>query len=386
MRFPEFDGEWSMSSLGECCGDFEYGMNAPAKKFDGINKYIRITDIDDETNRYDDNNPVSPDGNLDNKYIVKKNDILFARTGASTGKTYLYNPNDGKLYFAGFLIRANVKDCNDARFVFQLTQTSKFKKWINVVSMRSGQPGINSQEYASFSFEKPQIQEQKKIAEFLSLLDKRIETQRSAIEKLKSLMAGIRKYAQSLNSCKSTFLRDILTERKEKNTSLYPVYSVAVKEGIINQIEHLGRSFAAKDTANYHVVHEDDIVYTKSPTGNFPYGIVKKSFTYLPVAVSPLYGVYIPKNKDIACFLHYYFLSPVNTNNYLHCLIQKGAKNTINITNQHFLDNTIDLPGSEDLHKIVKGILTIQNKIEIESNTLKCYLYQKSHLLSKMFI
>ena len=232
----------------------------------------------------------------------------------------------------------------------------------------------------------PSNKEQQKIAKLLSLIDKRIEIQRSAIEKLKSLMAGIRKYAQSLNSCKSTFLRDILTERKEKNTSLYPVYSVAVKEGIINQIEHLGRSFAAKDTANYHVVHEDDIVYTKSPTGNFPYGIVKKSFTYLPVAVSPLYGVYIPKNKDIACFLHYYFLSPANTNNYLHCLIQKGAKNTINITNQHFLDNTIDLPGSEDLHKIVKGILTIQNKIEIESNTLKCYLYQKSHLLSKMFI
>ena len=212
----------------------------------------------------------------------------------------------------------------------------------------------------------PSFLEQRKIADFLSLLDRRIEIQMSAIEKLKSLMAGIRKYAQSLNSCKSTFLRDILTERKEKNTRLYPVYSVAVKEGIINQIEHLGRSFAAKDTANYHVVHEDDIVYTKSPTGNFPYGIVKKSFTYLPVAVSPLYGVYIPKNKDIACFLHYYFFSPANTNNYLHCLIQKGAKNTINITNQHFLDNTIDLPDSEDLHKIVKGILSIQNKIEIE--------------------
>ena len=84
-------------------------MNAPATKYDGFNKYIRITDIDEASSKYLSNNPVSPDGELLDKYLVKFNDILFARTGASTGKTYIYNKLDGKLYFAGFLIRAKIK-------------------------------------------------------------------------------------------------------------------------------------------------------------------------------------------------------------------------------------------------------------------------------------
>jgi len=389
LRFPEFKEEWKSSIIGDL---FDlYSGNTPSR----LNK-----------NSFTGNVNWITSGELKNHYI---GDTIEKLTIESAKECKLKILPIGTFVMAIYGLEAEgvrstcsittqpstisqacmaftPKDCVNNEFLY-----SWYKKHGNIIGLRYAQ-GTKQQNLSYDILEKfelaypTNIKEQQKLIDFVALLDKRIEIQKSVIEKLKSLMAGIRKYAQSLNSCKSTFLRDILTERKEKNLSLYPVYSVAVKEGIINQIEHLGRSFAAKDTTNYQVVHEDDIVYTKSPTGAFPYGIVKKSFTNLPVAVSPLYGVYIPKNKDIACFLHYYFLSPINTNNYLHCLIQKGAKNTINITNQHFLDNTIDLPGSEDLHKIVKGILAIQNKIGIESNILKNYLDQKSYLLSKMFI
>ena len=191
MRFLEFSGEWEKTSIGDCCSDLEYGMNAASKNFDGVNKYIRITDIDELTAEYKQDSLVSPDALLEDKYLVKDGDILFARTGASTGKTYIYAPQDGKLYYAGFLIRANVNFGTNPKFVFYQTQTHRYKKWVSIMSMRSGQPGINSQEYASYQFWKPTKEEQDKISDLISLLDQRIKTQKKIIEKCESLIRGL---------------------------------------------------------------------------------------------------------------------------------------------------------------------------------------------------
>lgn len=186
--------------------------------------------------------------------------------------------------------------------------------------------------------------------------------------------------------CKSVYLRDLLTEQHEKNTNNYEVCSVSVSQGVINQIDYLGRSFAAKEVLHYNVVNCGDIVYTKSPTGEFPYGIVKRSDITKPVAVSPLYGVYHPINDYVGRYLHLYFKNPINAKNYLHKLIQKGAKNTINITNQHFLDNKILIPEKGWLDKIVKFATAIEMKIATENKVLQTLQQQKDYLLSKMFI
>ena len=185
---------------------------------------------------------------------------------------------------------------------------------------------------------------------------------------------------------KYVFLRDILIERHIKNIENYEVYSVSVSQGIINQIDYLGRSFASKETLHYNVVNYGDIVYTKSPTGDFPYDIVKRSHIQKPIAVSPLYGVYQPKNDYIGKYLHLYFKSPINTKNYLHRLIQKGAKNTINITNSHFLDNNVFIPEKPELINIVNLTSAIEDKLVLASRMLDSLKSQKGYLLSKMFI
>ena len=179
-----------MATFGDIAKGFDYGMNAAAKSFDGNNKYIRITDIDEVSSQYLYDDVVSPDGELEDRYLVKENDILLARTGASTGKSYLYRNSDGKLYFAGFLIRANIYKHN-SYFVFSQLHTLRYKKWISVMSARSGQPGINSQEYASFPVYTTSLQEEDKIATFLKLLDERIITQNKIIEKYESLIKGL---------------------------------------------------------------------------------------------------------------------------------------------------------------------------------------------------
>ena len=215
-------------------------MNAAAKAYDGENKYIRITDIDESSSTYDDKDIVSPDGTLSDNYLVKERDILLARTGASTGKTYLYRKSDGKLYYAGFLIRANVTTHNPY-FVFSQLHTHRYWRWVSIMSARSGQPGINSQEYSSFPVFTTSIQEENKIAKLLSLLDERISTQNKIIEKLESLIKGIAQNIVRYNkpnarlsdclSCSSSTLQE--SDVSEHGT--YPVYGA---NGIVGYLDN----------------------------------------------------------------------------------------------------------------------------------------------------
>ena len=173
MMFTTSTFSWEQRKLSEMCGTFEYGLNAAAKEFDGKNKYIRITDIDDASREFLLSDLSSPDICLDgmSKYLLSSGDIVFARTGASVGKTYIYRENDGIVYFAGFLIRAKVNQDNDAEFVFQSTLSPSYEKYIRITSQRSGQPGVNAQEYGEYDLFAPSKEEQQRIGQFLRGID-----------------------------------------------------------------------------------------------------------------------------------------------------------------------------------------------------------------------
>ena len=173
LTLPFYTFSWEQRKLSEMCGTFEYGLNAAAKEFDGKNKYIRITDIDDVSREFLLSDLSSPDICLDgmSKYLLSSGDVVFARTGASVGKTYIYRENDGIVYFAGFLIRAKVNQDNDAEFVFQSTLSPSYEKYIRITSQRSGQPGVNAQEYSEYDLFAPSKEEQQRIGHFLRGID-----------------------------------------------------------------------------------------------------------------------------------------------------------------------------------------------------------------------
>ena len=169
--------KWEEVSLCDVAEGFEYGMNAAATTFDGVHKYIRITDIDDDSHTYIDADPVSPSGVLEEKYRVRENDILFARTGASVGKSYLCRESNGDLFFAGFLIRIHVKDGIDSGYVFLNTLTAEYDKWVLLESARSGQPGINAEQYRQYRFKLPSLKTQRRISELSKKLDTQIQNE-----------------------------------------------------------------------------------------------------------------------------------------------------------------------------------------------------------------
>lgn len=189
LRFPGFSGEWKKKRLEEMGASFSYGLNAAATTYDGQHKYLRITDIDDESRKFSGKELTSPNVDLSNAsdyldYKLQENDIVFARTGASVGKTYLYDTSDGEVYYAGFLIRVKIDSKYDANFIFQKTLTSDYSHFVVVTSQRSGQPGINAQEYANWEMLVPELNEQKKIGRFLTDFDKNIFVCREKIKKL----------------------------------------------------------------------------------------------------------------------------------------------------------------------------------------------------------
>ncbi|MFY4831273.1 restriction endonuclease subunit S, partial [Listeria monocytogenes] len=183
---------WEQRKLGEIANSFEYGLNASSKTYDGENKYIRITDIDESSHVFNQDNLTSPNISLDklNHYLLEEGDILLARTGASTGKSYYYSKMDGKVFFAGFLIRAKIKQEYNVSFIFQNTLTERYNNFIQVTSQRSGQPGINAQEYARFALYIPELKEQQKIGVFFKQLDNAIALHQRKLDTLKRMKKG----------------------------------------------------------------------------------------------------------------------------------------------------------------------------------------------------
>ena len=189
IRLDGFEGEWEKVRLKDVTESIEYGLNASAKEFDGENKYIRITDIDDVSRKFKEDSLTSPNINVSecDNYLLCEKDILFARTGASVGKTYLYDMKDGKVYFAGFLIRARIKEKFDSKFIFQNTLTNRFTQYVKVISQRSGQPGVNGKEYGEYELFLPKYREQQAIGAYFSNLDNLITAHQEKISQLETL-------------------------------------------------------------------------------------------------------------------------------------------------------------------------------------------------------
>ena len=381
LRFPEFTEEWERCSLGHVT-DF-------VKERISTDKLTLANYVSTENMKSDFGgiNPAISIPNNTNVIHYKKGDVLLSNIRPYLRKVWAAN-SDGGCSTDVFVFRA--KSISPS-FLHYIMANDTFINYVMSGAKGVKMPRGDKEQMLKYVFSIPRIEEQYKISRLLHLLDDRIATQNKIIEKYESLIQAII-YQKKMDGIREgnwqkTELSKVLQERTEKNINGYTICSVSVSQGVINQIEYLGRSFAAKETSHYNVVKYGDIVYTKSPTGDFPYGIVKRSYIKNAVAVSPLYGVYKPINDNIGIFLHFYFMQSNNAFNYLHPLIQKGAKNTINITNDRFLGNSIPFPKAKDEATYIANALTsIQTKIDIEKSLLRSYEKEKQYLLRQLFI
>ena len=390
LRFPEFQGEWEKTKFGDIATGFDYGMNAAAKNYDGVNKYIRITDIDEASSTYKDKDIVSPDGVLADNYLVNNRDILLARTGASTGKSYLYKKSDGKLYYAGFLIRANVTT-HDPYFVFSQLHTHRYWRWVSIMSARSGQPGINSQEYSSFPIYTTSIEEESKIAKLLSLLDERIATQNKIIEDLKKL--------------KSAIIENVFDDKHSERLQLDNVgsYIRGLTYSSNDVVEHGGtlvmRSnnivngslldynnnvvFVNKQMSAEQQLQNGDIVICMA---NGSSSLVGKSSFYdgnwhSPITVGAFCGIYRSKEPIVKWLFQ--------TNKYRRYIwnsLQGGNGAIANLNGEDILNMSFSIPNAPIKDTCVKMLTSVDSALENNISLCALYTLQKQYLLRQMFI
>ncbi|MDN4066641.1 restriction endonuclease subunit S [Paenibacillus vini] len=183
-------------------------------------------------------------------------------------------------------------------------------------------------------------------------------------------------------------LSDYLTTSKEKNTAeLYTkqdVLSVSGDFGIINQIEFQGRSFAGASVSNYGIVNTGDVVYTKSPLRSNPFGIIKTNKGKAGI-VSTLYAVYHPKKNAHSDFIQIYFEQNTRVNNYLHPLVNKGAKNDMKVSADSALKGMVIFPEYEEQKRISEFFTVLDNLITLHQHKLDNVINLKTGLLQKMF-
>ena len=344
-------------------------MNAAAKVFDGENKYIRITDIDEKTSEYISDEPVSPDGVLSDEYLVTEGDILFARTGASTGKTYLYSPKDGKLYYAGFLIKASVKDCFNPYFIFYQTKTQSYHKWVEVMSARSGQPGINSQEYASFPLFVPTNAEQNKIAKLLSVIDERIRVQSKIIEEQETLLKSLadKLFRSNNHSCQLSELVGII-KGKQLNTDML------------------------SEEGDYYVMNGGITPSGYFSEYNVPAGVISiseggNSCGYVQFNEEPFWSgghCYSLRSKNtIVDYKYIYYFLKAKQTDVMALRIGSGLPN---IQKKDIEKFTVSFPPLQQQKQFVNALDAVSAKIDTGKWLLEKYRQQKDYLLSRMFI
>ena len=382
LRFPEFQGEWEKTKFGDIATGFNYGMNAAAKNYDGVNKYIRITDIDEASSTYTDKDIVSPDGVLTDNYLVNNRDILLARTGASTGKSYLYKKSDGKLYYAGFLIRANVTT-HDPYFVFSQLHTHRYWRWVSIMSARSGQPGINSQEYSSFPIYTTSIEEENKTAKLLSLLDERIATQNKIIEDLKKLKSAIIEIEYTPNTKTTSHIGNVIEQisKRNKNNAIQNVLSVSNRQGFIKQSDQFeNRNVASEDTSNYKIVEKNDFAFNPA---RINVGSIARLTTFEKGIISPMYICFRTQENVAPEYIDFFFESK-----HFYCEIQKRLEGSVRqcLSFEGLCNIPFSLPSLEMQQRIGKRLFTLGQKIKTETDLLELLNKQKQYLLRQMFI
>ena len=382
LRFKEFQGEWEKTKFGDIATGFDYGMNAAAKNYDGVNKYIRITDIDEASSTYTDKDIVSPDGVLTDNYLVNNRDILLARTGASTGKSYLYKKSDGKLYYAGFLIRANVTT-HDPYFVFSQLHTHRYWRWVSIMSARSGQPGINSQEYSSFPIYTTSIEEESKIAKLLSLLDERIATQNKIIEDLKKLKSAIIEIEYTPNTKTTSHIGNVIEQisKRNKNNAIQNVLSVSNRQGFIKQSDQFeNRNVASEDTSNYKIVEKNDFAFNPA---RINVGSIARLTTFEKGIVSPMYICFRTQENVAPEYIDFFFESK-----HFYCEIQKRLEGSVRqcLSFEGLCNIPFSLPSLEMQQRIGKRLFILGQKIKTETDLLELLNKQKQYLLRQMFI
>ena len=382
--------EWKVKRLEFLCSNKgDYGINAPAVTYSkDLPTYLRITDIDDD-GRFITVNKTSVNSSNSENFHLQEGDIVFARTGATVGKTYLYNPNDGDLVFAGFLIRFS-PDIQKIipSFLRAYTNTSIYWNWVKIISQRSGQPGINAAEYCSLQIPVPPLKEQQKIVKILSVWDKAIEKQTQLIEKLElrkkgliqQLLTGKKRLPGGSREWKKIAIKDFAIDISLKNThnENWEVLSCTKYDGLVPSLQYFGRQVFSKDITQYKIVPQYCFAYA---TNHIEEGSIGYQSTYRNALISPMYTVF-KTDSNVIDDIFLYKLLKSHRAIYLYNVMMEGSIDRRGgLRWDNFSTIKFLLPDIKEQSAIADILVSCDNEILLAKQKLNKFRQQKKGLM-----
>ena len=290
----------------------------------------------------------------------------------------------------------------DSYFVF--SRTDELKQYGELVGAGSTFVEVSGKQMAAMNLKMPTtIEEQQTIGRFFKRLDTLITLHQRKYEKLVNIKKSMLnkmfppngasvpeiRFKDFTDPWEQRKLEEYLEVSGQKNfEGIYTkedVLSVSGDFGIVNQIEFQGRSFAGASVANYGVVETGDIVYTKSPLKSNPYGIIKANKGKNGI-VSTLYAVYKPKQSANPEFVQIYFEQDARMNNYMHPLVNKGAKNDMKVSAENALKGQIVFPDIKEQRTISEFFRNLDTLITLHQRKLEKLQNIKKSCLEKMFV
>ena len=404
LRFPEFQGEWEESSIGEM---FDlYSGNTPSRlnkeHFKGTVNWISSGELK-EHYIYSSKEQISEEAAKSLKLLPVGTFVIaiygLEAEGVRGTGSIIQEPSTISQACMSFIPKGVIEN----EFLY-----SWYKKHGNVIGIRYAQ-GTKQQNLSYDILEKfriayPNTKEQEKLNKFISLLDERIATQNKIIEDLKKLksaiiekvfcspnqknpMCRIEGFEQALSTYKmSDFSSRIATKNKDSKCSL--VLTIAAQYGLVNQESFFNKSVASENLTGYYLLHKGEFAYNRSYSAGYDWGAVKRLDNYDEGVLSTLY-ICFKINETIvdSDYLTYYFES-TKWHRGLSDIAGEGARNhgLLNVSITDYFNTKHRFPVIEEQKAIAKMLNTITEKERKATLLGECYQKQKQYLLRQMFI
>ena len=386
LRFPEFSGEWEEHTLSEYL-EFKNGLNPDAKRIGSGLPFISVMDILSEGVINYDN--IRGKVNATEKEIecfgVKDGDLLFQRSSETledVGRANVYMDNRTAIY-GGFVIRGRKIGNYDPLFFKYLLATPLARKRTCRMGAGAQHFNIGQEGLSKISLYFPSIEEQRKIAEFLSLIDERIATQNKIIEDLKKLKSAIIEIEYSPKDSYHSHIGGAIVQisKRNKDNHLCNVLSVSNRQGFIKQSEQFeDRNVASDDTSNYKIVEKNDFAYNPA---RINVGSIARLTKFETGIVSPMYICFRTKDCLLPEYLELFFES---RNFFYH--IQKRLEGSVRLclSYEELCNIPIVIPSIEKQKQVDLHLSKLAQKIDLEMKILQFVQQQKTYLLHQMFI
>lgn len=397
LRFKNYSNDWidiRLSELGTTVNGLTY---SPSNIVDKGLLVLRSSNVQEGLLAFEDN--VYVDCSVDGHYKTQLNDILICvRNGSRRliGKCALVTVPDLNSTHGAFM---SIFRGNANKFVFQLFQTEGYYRQVNA-DLGATINSINGKNLLAYKFRIPCIEEQKKIADFLSTVDKKISLLKEKHALLEQYKKGVMQklFSQEIRfkdengndfpDWKKGTLGDLSDKisNKNKDESVTNVLTNSAKLGIVSQTDYFKKDIANQSNlGGYSIVEKDDFVYNPRISELAPVGPIKRNHVDQGV-MSPLYTVFRFKDENVLDYLELYF-ETTQWHRYMNSIANFGARHDrMNITMGDFFNLPIPVPSIGEMEKIVVFIQSLNKKVDLVAQQLEQTQTFKKGLLQQMFV